>query len=645
MYRPFYTLTVCALVVGLFATPVYAAGDDPVASGTATAESAQTESLAASESPQMDTAPSEGAQDGSSRTEPTVPNGMAETPTGTPYITPMNEAADPQIITDGRFKAFQNGDGDYMLGGLADGVSLDSLLDGNILCLPAKINGHTIKSVISNAFSGVDGSAVATLAIPGNYIRLNERSLAGFASITRVQFDGTQAQWRALLGEGYEDPNWLGAGNEFLRCVPAECTDGTLENHHNWQLNDEGIEVCSQCGATNVEPITDGLFMAAYLDGQWTLTGMADGHTLNEAVTQDEAKVLVLPDEIDGHAITAIGDNAFSDAATYDEVVLCKSIDFPDGLTRIGREAFMTPQTPRHTIVNLVIPDTVEEIGSMAFAYNWITTAVLPENSTYNALSSGLFTGCYFLTDVTIPATITEIENYAFNYCSALETVHYQGSLAQWNAVNVYYGGSDVHHYLLTSGKENGVNLPGCVDIACIDGTVEGSHEWEVLEVVDQATCVDNGFERIYCDKCKMETTRTVLATGEHTYGDPVVTKAPTVDAEGEQTLTCTVCGHVEVQTIPRLAAPVTTPPAQTGPDTSDNAPTTSPAPVTQTVTGTSGNTPADHEDSAPTPAPTASPTPANTIPQTGDTFPLTLTVALLLGSGLGIALLLRRKI
>ena len=44
-----------------------------------------------------------------------------------------------------------------------------------------------------------------------------------------------------------------------------------------------------------------------------------------------------------------------------------------------------------------------------------------------------------------------------------------------------------------------------------------------------------------------------IEATGEHTYGEWEVTKEATKKEEGEETRTCSLCGHTETRPIDKL--------------------------------------------------------------------------------------------
>lgn len=88
------------------------------------------------------------------------------------------------------------------------------------------------------------------------------------------------------------------------------------------------------------------------------------------------------------------------------------SLTIPDGVTRIGNDAFYGNQ-----LTNVVIPDGVTEIGWGAFTVSSLKT-------------------------VTIPASVTWIDDFAFN-CYDLTDVFYGGTEEQWNAIEKEAEGND----------------------------------------------------------------------------------------------------------------------------------------------------------------------------------------------------------
>ncbi len=139
---------------------------------------------------------------------------------------------------------------------------------------------------------------------------------------------------------------------------------------------------------------------------------------------------VTVPEEIDGTPVKAIGDNAF-----YDNSYLCMLI-LPEGVEVIGESAFEWcenllyvdfPSTLEKIEANafncgyksyeLTLPEGLEVIGENAFA-NAIQlsgTLVLPEGLT--TIEGGAFSGCGWLEEVYVPATVETIGEKAFADC------------------------------------------------------------------------------------------------------------------------------------------------------------------------------------------------------------------------------------
>ena len=114
----------------------------------------------------------------------------------------------------------------------------------------------------------------------------------------------------------------------------------------------------------------------------------------------------IIPDTIEGHIVTAIGESAFL------ECRLLESIIVPDNVTQIGYQAFFNCSN----LTSIIIPDGVTSIKNAVF---W---------------------GCNSLTSVTIPLGIISISNSAFNGCDALADVYFGGTKEQWYAIEIDSG-------------------------------------------------------------------------------------------------------------------------------------------------------------------------------------------------------------
>ena len=145
---------------------------------------------------------------------------------------------------------------------------------------------------------------------------------------------------------------------------------------------------------------------------------------------------------------TAIGEYAFQGCTALTEVVI------PAGVTSIGAGAFQGCTA----LTEVMIPSSVTDIGAWAFqdcsqltrvdilsgvvtigdaAFRGCTTLtemVIPSGVT--SIGEWAFQGCSVLTRVSIPVSIASIGEVAF-YETGLKHVYYDGTEAQWNAIQI----------------------------------------------------------------------------------------------------------------------------------------------------------------------------------------------------------------
>ena len=148
-----------------------------------------------------------------------------------------------------------------------------------------------------------------------------------------------------------------------------------------------------------------------------------------------------IPATIDGHPVTAIGNNAFSGKTSLYSVTIpgsvlsigggafadCKNLrnlTLSEGLTEIGGSAFLNCTS----LISVDFPDSMEVVGCGAFKdctslvkvripANMIPGSYAGENSYY----PGPFHGCSSLTTITFADNITSIPAAMFSYCTGLK--------------------------------------------------------------------------------------------------------------------------------------------------------------------------------------------------------------------------------
>jgi len=131
---------------------------------------------------------------------------------------------------------------------------------------------------------------------------------------------------------------------------------------------------------------------------------------------------VVIPDRIDGVAVTSVGDAAFTGG-------VITSVEIPDTVTRIGETAFgwlgidsvVIPDSVTaigasafrgNRLSEVVIPDSVTELGEAAFAYNPLSQVTIGSGVTH--LPASVFEGGE-LVEARIPSTVASMDSSAFH--------------------------------------------------------------------------------------------------------------------------------------------------------------------------------------------------------------------------------------
>lgn len=119
------------------------------------------------------------------------------------------------------------------------------------------------------------------------------------------------------------------------------------------------------------------------ISGSFVYSLLDDGTTKIERYTGEEEKIMI-PEELDGNTVTAIG-----------SYVLYRLEQKPCVITDDGMTAMPTPDPPPY-ITAVILPDSITTIGRSAFSM------------------------CIYLETINIPNSVTSIGDYAFHACRNL---------------------------------------------------------------------------------------------------------------------------------------------------------------------------------------------------------------------------------
>ena len=258
-----------------------------------------------------------------------------------------------------------------------------------------------VTSVGEYAFGGyaaVESVELAdTVTVLGKYAfqantKLSDISLSGVSKIGDYTFDGCTGLARVELDSAQE----IGR-NAFYGCSGLTSVSLGSETIRVVSMGIRAFENCSNLKTVtfaNVENVSDYSFKGT-------------------AVV-----------EVDLTGVKTIG-GAFDGVSTLEKVTLSA------GLTKIGGAAFSSTG-----ITEIVIPGTVTDMGNGAFS-----KCVSMKKA---AFEDGIVTIPYLtfqnntvLAEVTLPTSLQSVGQYAFDGCSALNTVNYAGTIEQWQQIEI----------------------------------------------------------------------------------------------------------------------------------------------------------------------------------------------------------------
>ncbi len=99
--------------------------------------------------------------------------------------------------------------------------------------------------------------------------------------------------------------------------------------------------------------------------------------------------------------------------------------------------AFAIEYIPQQNLEEVIITSG-ESIGNSAFEYcSSLTSVTIPDSVT--SIGSDAFEYCSSLTSIIIPDSITSIGDRAFWACRSLTDITYEGTKAQWKAMEKGY--------------------------------------------------------------------------------------------------------------------------------------------------------------------------------------------------------------
>ena len=375
-------------------------------------------------------------------------------------------------------------------------------------------------------------SNLMKIVIPDTVVSIGGNAFSGCASLTTVTIGrnvsdiGDYAFYSEYLYIIYNNSDLLfefGSGSNGYITRNAKI----IIDNGRPTYRDDGFEYI----------LTDDGFLFKYDGSVYTLlayTGDEETVTLPENINGDSYEIykmrgvvnVVIPD-----SVVQIGNCAFYSCTTLQNVTVC------NGVTSIGKEAFRNCDN----LLSFVIPDSVTDIDQEAFS-GCDNLAFISIGNGVKKISFYAFDNCEKLTAVVIGNGVNIVYQYAFRYCSNLTSVYYTGTADDWNKISIYnendYLKNATRYYYSETQPTTEGNFWHYVDGQPVAwGEI---HEHSYAENTVAATCSDAGSTTYTCD-CGHSYTEAIEALG-HNYSTTFV--APTATDDGYNENVCTRCFH-----------------------------------------------------------------------------------------------------
>ena len=458
--------------------------------------------------------------------------------------------------------------------------------------IPSELNGYIVQTISSKAFE--NNKTLQRILIPGTVETIGDNAFKGCTNLSFVSVSRGLATIYNSAFEGCTSlkdvtlPDTLTTirAYAFNGCTGLESIDipdsvTTISGRAFY-----GCTKLSEVGYPSGWTATPDYYYnstTSVSDGNGYYRSPFEGCTSLKEITVDEG-------------VTSIPKHAFRYQTSIERVILpetlesikvyafdgcnnLRKINLPEGITEISSYTFRDCTG----LSELNLPDSIITIRSYAFygcsgfrllnldanletieqyafyGCNGLVSLVL--NDGLETLSDHSFANCRNLETVSVPESVTTVHSKCFDSCPKLVLYCYSGSAAHYaaeqNGYNFVLLDEHEHQFEDTTETSASCTHEGSVIRTCstcgyhyIVLTNPLGHDYQ--DIVVEPTCTKEGYIKHRCSRCDDEYKSDYTSPLGHAFGDWVQDAVPTPIKEGSKHRTCTRCGEVQEEIIPK---------------------------------------------------------------------------------------------
>lgn len=372
-------------------------------------------------------------------------------------------------------------------------------------------------------FAFASKGELTSVNLPKEISAIGDSAFSECAGLKKVTVDLTEEEWKNVV---------IGIGNEPF--TKAEFTYKVIPHEHAFVVTENVEPTCTEAGYKTSECAcgekTREDFAAL---GHKFVNNVCSGcgeREFNISIIGDEATILgchdslsgtvEIPATISGYKVTGIGEKAFAGKTGIEKVVIGKDVK------TIGDMAFAGTEIDVE-----VSADNADYMTESGVLYNKtkLTLIYCPANKLgakveisvgVTAIANGAFAGSDAMESIKIPDSIFTIGKGAFDGCTSLKNVYFDGTKTEWNKIAIGENNSALTGAAITYADTSDVELASSLaaDLALVGAKASSEEVLIIITAEKDAAVIELGKKTISEKEIALNIEGTVIAEADGKY-------------------------------------------------------------------------------------------------------------------------------